>query len=325
MEAGLPPQVGAVIDLRQVKQDQRRLMWDVAAREAWPGITVRLRTALPAGGSIRRVKLGTADLYEVESVPAEVDFRPTQLPSSRSAFISVMVQVEGSTNIRQSARNATVEPGDICLLDEACVFRMLTEQGCRIYFLRLPRVQVLGRHPQLERLFARTLPSSEPGAGLLAELLLRLGRDALKLDEAQRLAALAGIVQMLGLASPSAGAGLDIPWRICRALDFIELNLALPELTAENVAREQRISRRRLDQIMQEHVGEAISAHIRSRRLESAAKDLRNPQRVDQSIAQIAFANGFEDAAHFSRSFKRRYLVTPGQWRLDGKVKHGTI
>jgi len=35
------------------------------------------------------------------------------------------------------------------------------------------------------------------------------------------------------------------------------------------------------------------------------------------TAAQVAFANGFEDAAHFTRAFKSRYACTPGQWRLN--------
>jgi len=317
LEAGLPPEAGAVIDLRQVKQEQRRLMWDVAAREAWPGITVRLGTSLPAGGVIKRIQFGTGDLYEIESVPAEVSFRPTQTPGSAEAYISVMVQVEGSTTIRQSRRDALVEPGDICLLDECSAFRMSAKEWGRIYFLRLPRAQVLGRHPQLERLFARTLRSTDTGTSLLADLLLRVGRDAPRLDEAQRHAVLGGVVQMLGLASPIDTIAGGNDWRVREALEFIELNLCLPDLSAENVARDQRISRRRLDQILQQQIGQSISGHIWSRRLERAAEDLHNPERAQHSIAQIAFANGFEDAAHFTRAFKRRYLVTPGQWRRD--------
>ncbi len=43
---------------------------------------------------------------------------------------------------------------------------------------------------------------------------------------------------------------------------------------------------------------------------------LRSPHRLGQTIAQIAFANGFGDAAHFTRSFKHRYLATPREWRM---------
>ena len=70
-------------------------------------------------------------------------------------------------------------------------------------------------------------------------------------------------------------------------------------------------------QLMTNALGQSIAGHLWSRRLERAATDLRDPRRNGLSVAQIAFANGFEDAAHFTRAFKRRYAVTPGQWRLN--------
>jgi AraC-like DNA-binding protein len=69
--------------------------------------------------------------------------------------------------------------------------------------------------------------------------------------------------------------------------------------------------------MMHNDVGNTIASRVWSLRLDQAANDLRDPHRADHSIAQIAFANGFEDAAHFTRAFKRRFSVTPGQWRLN--------
>jgi AraC-like DNA-binding protein len=102
-----------------------------------------------------------------------------------------------------------------------------------------------------------------------------------------------------------------------RALDYIEANLSVAGLTAESIAQDQRISRRRLDQLMHEICGHSIASHLWSRRLEQAAADLRDPVKIGLSVAQIAFANGFEDAAHFTRAFKKRFGSTPGQWRLN--------
>jgi AraC-like DNA-binding protein len=49
--------------------------------------------------------------------------------------------------------------------------------------------------------------------------------------------------------------------------------------------------------------------------MEQAAGDLRDPHKAQLSISQIAFSNGYEDPAHFTRAFRRRYAMTPGQWR----------
>ena len=48
------------------------------------------------------------------------------------------------------------------------------------------------------------------------------------------------------------------------------------------------------------------------------AADLTDPRYNGRAVSQIAFANGFEDAAHFSRAFKGRFGRTPRDWRVGG-------
>jgi hypothetical protein len=85
------------------------------------------------------------------------------------------------------------------------------------------------------------------GVGLLADTLLRFSREALPLPGLQRSAMMNAVVQMLGIVEPFSSAPGTPDWRVRRALDYIELNLSVSDLTAESVAIDQRISRRRLD------------------------------------------------------------------------------
>ena len=64
-----------------------------------------------------------------------------------------------------------------------------------------------------------------------------------------------------------------------------------------------------------------VTGQIWSRRLELAAADLVDPRHQSQTVSQIAFGAGFEDAAHFSRAFKVRFGHTPRDWRLLGLAK----
>ncbi|MBN9423018.1 MAG: helix-turn-helix domain-containing protein [Candidatus Accumulibacter sp.] len=51
------------------------------------------------------------------------------------------------------------------------------------------------------------------------------------------------------------------------------------------------------------------------------APDLLDPRRNNHSISEVAFSLGFNDAAHFSRAFRRCFGRTPSEWRqLGGKV-----
>lgn len=304
-----------LIDLREFDGERRAHMWHGAIRSTFPGLSVRIATPVPPLGSINRFQMGAGELVAIESAPVEVCYDPPA--GGYSPHISLMVQSRGSTRVSQGGRECLLAEGDVCVIDEASGFRMIGEDCSAILFLRMPRGAAVSRYPQLERLFARVLPAAEPGTRLLAGTLMRLMADAARLGELQRAAMMDAVIHMLGVAEPFSSLPQTADWRVRRALDFIELNLSVAGLTAEAVAQDQRISRRRLDQLMTEALGQSIASHLWSRRLERAAADLRDPRRNGQSVAQIAFTNGFEDAAHFTRAFKRRYAVTPGQWRLN--------
>jgi AraC family transcriptional activator of tynA and feaB len=305
-----------LIDLREVDTARRAVMWQGAACNAFPGLSLKLSSAVPQLGSINRYRMGAGELFAIESAPVEVSYRPPR-DGALSPHLSLMVQSRGSTRISQCGRQCELAEGDICLVDESSGFRLVGEESSGILFLRLPRGAALSRHPQIERLYASVMPGSEPGTRMLADTLLRLLDDAAELAELQRAAMMNAVLQMLAVAGPFSAPTDTAGWRIRRALDFIELNLPVAGLTAEHVALDQHISRRRLDQLLRDATGKTIAAHLWDRRLERAAADLRDPRRSATSAAQIAFANGFEDAAHFNRAFRRRFAVTPGQWRLN--------
>ncbi len=305
------------IDVAQMESARRIPAWVDAVSTFWPGLQVQMGDLNMETGSIDFVDLGSAELFTVVSAPAEVVYSPGQERETRWTHVSLMVQSLGSSQIQQAERKTTLGKGDMCLLDERERFTMKTEEPGEILFLRLPRAPTISLHPHLEKLFARTLHSEETGTRLLSDTLLRLSEVADVLSVQQRAAMASAVVQMLGIAEPLAGLPDNSGWRIRRAVDFIENNLSVPGLRAEDVAKDQSISRRRLDQLMQEAYGVSIAARLWGRRIEQASLDLRDPRKAEISIAQIAFSNGFEDAAHFTRAFRRRFGLTPGQWRLN--------
>ena len=63
--------------------------------------------------------------------------------------------------------------------------------------------------------------------------------------------------------------------------------------------------------------GEAcsLSDWIWAQRLDAARRDLCDPALAARSISEIAFAWGFNDAAHFSRAFRARFGCSPRELR----------
>lgn len=304
------------VNLAELEASQRRPAWDDAARRLFPSLTVRMAETSPANGTIDRIGLGAAEMYSIVSGPAEVSHRPGRADDAPWTHVSLMIQSHGSTLVTQGASRAQLGEGDMILIDERDRFTLLTEDYGKILFLRLPRAPAMSRYPHLDRLFGALLPAQECGTRLLSDTLLRLNDVADRLGDQQRAAMVGSLVQMLGVAESFSVLPGSADWRVRRALDFIELNLSVAGLTAEEVAQDQHISRRRLDHLMRETHGHSIASHLWRRRMEQAAADLRDPGKSGMSIAQIAFANGFEDAAHFTRAFRRRHGTTPRQWRL---------
>jgi AraC-like DNA-binding protein len=225
-----------------------------------------------------------------------------------------------STVASQSRRVSLLKPGDCCVIDGRLPFRLEVTSVCsRFMLLQLPRDAVLGRHPYLERHTAEAFDPDESGATLLRQILLSILDSAPLLESEQRATALAAVIQLLGLPrARGSGELAEIGWRARAALAFIDAKLGEHELTASRISSAQGISRRRLDEIMVQTVGTSLTAQVWLRRLTQAASDLRDPKFSAKSVSEIAFATGFADAAHFTRAFKRRYHLTPRDWRSRG-------
>lgn len=100
--------------------------------------------------------------------------------------------------------------------------------------------------------------------------------------------------------------------RINDVLYEIHRDLAAP-LTGRELARIAAYSEQHFHRVFQEVVGDSVHHYIRNVRLEQAANQLM----FDPHLAIVAVAEkcGFKSLSSFSRAFKDRYGVTPGQWR----------
>jgi len=63
--------------------------------------------------------------------------------------------------------------------------------------------------------------------------------------------------------------------------------------------------------------GTSFSELVMERRLDGAARDLRDPCCAARDIGSIAFDWGFSDLSHFTRRFKQRFGMRPRDWRAQ--------
>ena len=318
----MPSSITSLLNLQSVEAAQRAALWRRGVKDYFPGLSVREMGGNLKAGSISGMPFGTGRLWSVQSPPLLVSYDPAGGTDEDTQYFSVMMQLQGTMLARQRYSHCRLEAGEFCVIDSSAAFELeVSGPTSHFMFVQMPRPAVVGRHPYLERHTAEVFDPHETGAGLLRNLLVSILESAPLLEDYQRTSALAAIIQLLGAPKTACIEGVaEMSWRVRAALACIDTQLADTTLTASRVANAQGISRRRLDEIMQEAVGSSLTGQIWSRRLTQAATDLADPERAGLSVSQIAFAAGFEDAAHFARAFKRRFHCTPREWRKRGSA-----
>ena len=129
----------------------------------------------------------------------------------------------------------------------------------------------------------------------LAEMLLTLSRHKSS-----------GAAEAIGVGTQAA--------LLQRIYDSIERKLGDPDITPARVAQMEGISERYLQKLF-ETTGDNFTHYLRERRLQHCWSDLANPTEAHRSVSDIAFGYGFSDAAHFSRSFRDRFGLSPRAFR----------
>lgn len=107
------------------------------------------------------------------------------------------------------------------------------------------------------------------------------------------------------------------------AKDFILRNLSNPQLDGALVASHCRVSPRYLHAAFSPE--ETVSGFVREARLQKCRTALRNVELTGQTVGSIAASWGFVDPASFSRIYKARFGITPGNDRAAVSVPPSTV
>ena len=90
--------------------------------------------------------------------------------------------------------------------------------------------------------------------------------------------------------------------------------------SVEQLADTVGLSASRLAHLFRREIGMSIQAYVIERRLVMAAMLI---VQSDERISQIAYSVGFGDVSNFNHSFKRRFGMSPRQYRAGHDLTEG--
>ncbi|MGO9672984.1 MAG: helix-turn-helix domain-containing protein [Methylocella sp.] len=243
-------------------------------------------------------------------------FEP-DLPAHDAYFAVVLIS--GDYMLEQDGREAVLQPGDMTLYDATRPHRIHCPRDFAKLIVTVPRPALRERMAGVERCTALRI-SGAGGIGAVASNFVRscsLNAGAFAAHESSALADHA--VDLLTLAAASVRpAAFSLSQSrsatMARVKALIEERLPDFALDTASIARRAGLSARYLNSLFGED-GTSLMRYVWRRRLERCAKDLADPRRAGERIAEIAFRQGFSDASHFSRAFRQRFGCAPKDFR----------
>ncbi|MEU9041643.1 helix-turn-helix domain-containing protein [Kitasatospora sp. NPDC048343] len=305
-----------------VADEDKTAYWTGAVSRAMVPVEVHPRTGRPFDGLLVSHRLGYLRISTLEADAARLS--RTAALIKRAPYgepqVAIGVQETGRAVLEQDGRRAEVPPGGLVVYDTARPYAVDYPERFRTHLFHLPR-RLLGVPERDLRQAAATAVGPTEGCGpVLLPFLAVLAAsahsypapvgDRLAGSVADLLSAL--VVQLVG-ARPEEP---DAPnaHLVRRVREYIDHHLADPELVPERIAQAHHISVRYLHRIF-EGEGVTVSRLIQQRRLAACARELARRGRTTPTVSAVAQRWGFVNPAHFSRTFRAAYGVSPREWR----------
>lgn len=272
-------------------------------------------------GDISFNRLGSLDLTQLRSNAQRIRRTDAKIRQGGEDCLLVQIQREGRCLVSQDGRLAVVSPGDFVLYDSSRPYELNFEDRHHdVFVMRLARAQFKVHVSNLEELTATTVSSQDAAGHLLLSMVETLRRDIAKLQPSSALGVSEAITSIIaaglrGLPGANVRKLSNLhAYHLARIKAYVKDHLRDADLSVQSIAAALQISPDHLSRVFRPEPI-PLSRWIWKMRLDASRRDLANPRLREQSVSDIAFSWGFNNAAHFSRSFRDEYQMSPREWR----------
>ncbi|SDW81879.1 transcriptional regulator FeaR [Marinobacter mobilis] len=299
--------------------DQRVATWKQSVDQAVGGLCTQVGSREHFAGQIRRFCSYGMEFTKLQASGLTLQRKRHDADNRDNQYFYLIYQRDGSARVQQRHSHATMQRGDLVLLDSNQPFSIEYGEHGYQYCFHIPREMALRNWRHTRVLTAEKVSAKSDLAALVTPLLQKtavVGRtDPTGASEDCLLNAVLSLMQPLFTQTRDRAKEYHSIY-LQKAMAFIEHNLRNEAITGQMVADHLGISPRHLQRIFKT-LGTSFNKLLREHRLCACASDLADPRLAHIDVTSVAFYWGFKDCAHFSRVFKDHYGLPPSQYRAQ--------
>jgi acetamidase/formamidase/AraC-like DNA-binding protein len=236
----------------------------------------------------------------------------------------VLLPLEDGVALKTAAGHQIVAAGHLLLLPRKGDWSVSFQRDMRAVVLSVTSDPLHSRRASAPAIADVQIVGPGGFGDVFARMMEQAARNLETLSDAEWLVIAQSLADLLPtftrqLAEPTADLNSGTATKAAtlhRLCQTIERRLDDADLTPAKVAQAEGISERYLQKLF-EGTGSSFTHYLRERRLQRTWADLSNPSEAHHSISEIAFRAGFNDSAHFSRTFRHRFGLSPREFRQN--------
>jgi AraC-like DNA-binding protein len=314
------PIVAIVLDTNSSLPHKRLAVWQDIVCDVFVGLDCQSDMSDAFSGSISQSMIGAVSCTRVDSCAQRVLRTPARISRAREDFVLITLGTKGVNGVFQDGREAIVSAGEFVIYDTTRPYELRFDDYFSQTIFRVPRKLLQQRVGSFDTLTATTFSAERPLERLAYDFLINISGivDRVDADAAARLSDQAlDLVAMAfseRIQGGCPGQSFHRSALLYRLKSYILMHLRDPELSLSTAAAALRVSTRYVSDLM---AAEQLSfrSYVQAQRLDKCKRDLSDPSNAARHVGDIAYAWGFKDLAHFSRTFKERFGVSPREWR----------
>ncbi len=276
-------------------------------------------------GSIECCDMDNFQLSKVTSDASNVSRTKPHINQAASEVVLLHFQMVGSSKNSQGNNEVMLESGDFTLCKNSSPYSLEINNYHEMLVARIP-VEKLMHYLNPEQIpTGFKFKRSDPFSKIVGDHLMQIWKARDQELSAYQISSLGDVsLSLLGTLVNSNAMPESLSKRqqghLFVVKRYILDNLHRIELSIEEIAHNAGVTKRYIRQLFKLE-GTSCSQFILSKRLQLTARRLKSSSCQHQKIVDLAFRSGFNTIEHFNRSFKKRYGITPVQYRRNSTVE----